>query len=84
MLSVNIYLGLVVYLLLSHYGHIRLGGAEAQPEFSYWGWFSMLFSAGMGIGLLFFSGRTIREFLFRDRFLCLNCPVNSADFHSGN
>ncbi len=30
-LSVNIYLGLVVYLLLSHYGHIRLGGAEAQP-----------------------------------------------------
>ncbi len=54
-LSVNIYLGIVVYLLLSRYGHIRLGGTEAQPDFSYWGWFSMLFSAGMGIGLLFFS-----------------------------
>ena len=50
-LSVNIYLGIVVYLLLSRYGHIRLGGTEAQPDFSYWGWFSMLFSAGMGIGL---------------------------------
>jgi choline/glycine/proline betaine transport protein len=54
-LAVNIYLGIVVYLLLSQYGHIRLGGVEAQPEFSYWGWFSMLFSAGMGIGLLFYS-----------------------------
>jgi choline/glycine/proline betaine transport protein len=53
--AVNIYLGIVVYLLLSQYGHIRLGGVEAQPEFSYWGWFSMLFSAGMGIGLLFYS-----------------------------
>ena len=54
-LAVNIYLGIVIYLLFSRYGHIRLGGAEAQPDFSYWGWFSMLFSAGMGIGLLFFS-----------------------------
>lgn len=54
-LSVNIYLGIVVYLLLSRYGHIRLGGADARPEFTTWGWFSMLFSAGMGIGLIFWS-----------------------------
>lgn len=54
-LSVNIYLGIVVYLLLSRYGHIRLGGADARPEFTTWGWFSMLFSAGMGIGLVFWS-----------------------------
>ncbi len=53
--AVNIYLGVVVYLLLSRYGNIRLGGADARPEFTTWGWFSMLFSAGMGIGLVFWS-----------------------------
>lgn len=53
--AVNAYLGIVVYLLLSRYGDIRLGGADARPEFTTWGWFSMLFSAGMGIGLVFWS-----------------------------
>lgn len=53
--AVNVYLGIVVYLLLSRFGDIRLGGPEARPEFSTWGWFSMLFSAGMGIGLVFWS-----------------------------
>jgi len=37
------------------YGGIRLGGSEAQPEFSRPAWFAMLFSAGMGIGLMFYS-----------------------------
>ncbi len=54
-LSVNFILGLAIYLIFSRYGKIRIGGADAQPEFSYWGWFSMLFSAGMGIGLVFYS-----------------------------
>ena len=53
--SVNIYLAIVAFLLFSRHGGIRLGGAEARPEFSTWGWFSMLFSAGMGIGLVFWS-----------------------------
>ncbi|MCB2156642.1 BCCT family transporter [bacterium] len=54
-LCVNLFLGFTVYLLCSRYGRIRLGGPDAKPEFSLWGWFAMLFSAGMGIGLLFFS-----------------------------
>ncbi|MBS1259289.1 MAG: Glycine betaine/proline/choline transporter [Candidatus Scalindua arabica] len=54
-LSVNVFLVIVVYLLLSRYGRIRLGGEGALPEFSYLGWLSMLFSAGMGIGILFYS-----------------------------
>ena len=37
------------------FGHIRLGGEDAKPEFSKVSWVSMLFSAGMGIGLLYFS-----------------------------
>ena len=52
---VNIYLGIVIYLLLSRYGGIRLGGPESQPEFSTANWLAMLFSAGMGIGLVFWS-----------------------------
>lgn len=53
--AVNIYLGIVVFLLISRYGCIRLGGPDAEPEFSTWGWLAMLFSAGMGIGLVFWS-----------------------------
>ncbi|MBC8310716.1 MAG: BCCT family transporter [Candidatus Marinimicrobia bacterium] len=54
-LSVNIFLGFALFLAFSKYGKIRIGGKDAQPEFTYWGWFSMLFSAGMGIGLVFYS-----------------------------
>ncbi|MCF6148831.1 MAG: BCCT family transporter [Candidatus Kuenenia sp.] len=54
-LLVDIFLGFVIYLLFSRYGKLRIGGPKAKPEFSYHSWFAMLFSAGMGIGLLFYS-----------------------------
>ena len=54
-LAVNIYLAVILFFLFSRHGNIRLGGETAVPEFSYWGWLSMLFSAGMGIGLMFWS-----------------------------
>ena len=54
-LLVNGLLLFSLYLGFSKFGKIRLGGASAKPDFSYTGWFSMLFSAGMGIGLLFWS-----------------------------
>ena len=54
-LAVNIYLAIVLFLLFGRHGKIRLGGDGAKPDFSYWGWLSMLFSAGMGIGLMFWS-----------------------------
>ena len=54
-LAVNIILGFLIYLIFSRYGKIRIGGADVKPEFTYWSWFSMLFSAGMGIGLVFYS-----------------------------
>jgi len=54
-LCVNVYLGVVFYFLLSRHGEIRLGGKDARPDYTYWGWLSMLFSAGMGIGLMFWS-----------------------------
>ncbi|PKG43182.1 BCCT family transporter [Psychroflexus sp. MES1-P1E] len=53
--SVNFILIFVIYIAFSKFGKIRLGGKDAEPEFKTMSWFSMLFSAGMGIGLLFWS-----------------------------
>ena len=44
-----------LFLMCSRYGNIRLGDDDARPEFSTFSWLAMLFSAGLGIGLLFFS-----------------------------
>ena len=54
-LSMTGFLVFVVWLMTSRFGAIRLGHDDERPEFSRATWFAMLFSAGMGIGLLFFS-----------------------------
>lgn len=45
----------LVYLACSRFARLRIGGEDAQPEFSKPTWFAMLFSAGMGIGLVFWG-----------------------------
>ena len=45
----------VIFLGLSRYGEIRLGPDHATPDYSLVTWLSMLFAAGMGIGLMFFG-----------------------------
>ncbi|TVR35632.1 MAG: BCCT family transporter [Balneolaceae bacterium] len=54
-ISVNIFIGFALYFAFSRFGTIRIGGEGAEPEFSNMAWFAMLFSAGMGIGLMFFA-----------------------------
>ena len=54
-LGVNVILGYCIYLMFSRFADIRIGGPDAKPDFTLMGWFAMLFSAGMGIGLLFYS-----------------------------
>lgn len=54
-LAVALILLTVAYLGLSRFGEIKLGPDHSQPQFSYLSWFAMLFSAGMGIGLMFFG-----------------------------
>jgi len=49
------FLGFVLFLMLSRYGEVKLGPDDAEPDYSYLSWFAMLFSAGMGIGLMFFG-----------------------------
>ena len=46
---------LAAYLAFSKYGSIRLGKDGEKPKYSYPSWLSMLFGAGMGIGLLFYG-----------------------------
>ena len=54
-LVMNTVLVFTIYLVFTPFASIRLGGQAAKPEFSTLGWFAMLFSAGMGIGLLFYG-----------------------------
>lgn len=55
MFSGNVFVLFCLFLLLSPYGRIRIGGKQAKPDFSLLSWFAMLFAAGMGIGLMFWS-----------------------------
>jgi choline/glycine/proline betaine transport protein len=53
--AVAIFIIFVVVLAISDYGRIKLGPDHSEPDYSYTTWFAMLFSAGMGIGLMFFG-----------------------------
>ena len=55
LMSANIFVLFCLALIVLPVGRVRLGGAEATPDYSYPGWFAMLFAAGMGIGLMFFG-----------------------------
>jgi choline/glycine/proline betaine transport protein len=54
-LSVAFFLVFTIWLVFSPYARIRLGEDDSRPEFGRPTWFAMLFSAGMGIGLLFYG-----------------------------
>ncbi|MDG5774878.1 BCCT family transporter [Haloarculaceae archaeon H-GB2-1] len=54
-IAVNVFIVTIVYFAVSKYGSIKIGGVQAEKEFSDFSWMAMLFSAGMGIGLMFFS-----------------------------
>ena len=53
--AANIFVLFCLFLIVSPFGKVRLGGKDAKPEYSYAGWLAMLFAAGMGIGLMFFG-----------------------------
>ena len=55
MWSANLFVVFVALLMLSPLGKIRIGGKNATKEHSTLSWLAMLFAAGMGIGLLFWS-----------------------------
>ena len=53
--AANIFVIFCLFLIVSPWGSVRLGGTDAKPDFGYLSWFAMLFAAGMGIGLMFFG-----------------------------
>jgi betaine/carnitine transporter, BCCT family len=55
LLAANIFVLLAIVLIFTPLAKVRIGGTDATPDFSYISWFSMLFAAGMGIGLVFFG-----------------------------
>lgn len=73
-LAMNVYVIVALRLAFSKYGDIRLGGKGAKPDFSTFAWFSMLFSAGLGIGLMFYG---VAEPMFHYS----NPPLTVADHH---
>ncbi|MDN5336802.1 MAG: glycine betaine transporter [Synergistales bacterium] len=64
MLAMNIFVVFPIFLALSKYRNIKLGPPDSKPEFSNFSWFAMLFSAGMGVGLVFYGvGEPVFHFL---------------------
>ena len=55
LLAGDIFVLVALALVVSPLGKVRIGGRDATPDYSYSGWFAMLFAAGMGIGLMFFG-----------------------------
>jgi choline/glycine/proline betaine transport protein len=54
-LAANVFIVAALYFAFGRFGRIRIGGSKALPEFSTPAWYAMLLSAGMGIGLMFWS-----------------------------
>ena len=54
-IAINYFLFFVLFLALSKFGSVKIGGSDARPAFNKFSWVAMLFSAGMGIGLVYFS-----------------------------
>ena len=70
-----------LYLMCSRHGKVRLGDDDSRPEFRTFSWLSMLFSAGVGIGLLFFSiAEPIAHF---DNAATPGNPANPHADHAG-
>ncbi|WP_098245855.1 BCCT family transporter [Streptomyces formicae] len=63
-IAADIFLVLCVVIAVSRFGRIRLGKDDARPEFTDLAWIAMMFSAGMGIGLMFYGvGEPLTHYL---------------------
>src|SRR5690554_5105922 len=89
-LAANIFIVFCLYIAFNKYGKIRIGGPDSKPEFSNMAWFSMLFSAGIGNGLVLFSiADPVRDFLNpprlagQDPTLIAQEAINFSFLHHG-
>ena len=54
-LAGTVFVGFILFIAFSEFGHIRLGKDNEPPEFNSISWVAMMFAAGMGIGLMFYG-----------------------------
>ncbi|MGW1517897.1 BCCT family transporter [Streptomyces sp. NPDC002287] len=63
-IAADTFLVLCAVLALSRFGRVRLGADDSEPEFGNLAWIAMMFSAGMGIGLMFYGvGEPLTHYL---------------------
>lgn len=55
LITMSLFVIFCFFLLFSKYRNIRFGDDDSKPEYTFISWFAMLFSAGMGIGLVFWG-----------------------------
>ncbi|TFE02484.1 BCCT family transporter [Jeotgalibacillus sp. R-1-5s-1] len=55
LLAVFFFVLFLLFLALTRYGRVRLGGDDDRPEYPFFTWIGMLFSAGFGVGLVFWG-----------------------------
>jgi choline/glycine/proline betaine transport protein len=68
-MAMALMLGVSIYLGFSRYGRMKLGPDDSEPDFSTGAWFAMLFSAGMGIGLVFWGAAEAAQMVLNYEFL---------------
>lgn len=88
MLTVSLLLIMCIWLAISPYGNIKLGRDDDEPEFSTVSWLTMLFAAGMGVGLLFWgTAEPLSHFNvignYADKFQAANHSLFITNFHWG-
>ncbi len=88
MLAVSFMLITSIWLALSRYGGIKLGKDDDEPEFSTVSWLSMLFAAGMGVGLLYWgTAEPLTHFLliseYEDPRASASLALFVTNFHWG-
>lgn len=88
MLTVSFMLIVSAVLALSPYGRIKLGRDDEEPEFSTVSWLSMLFAAGMGVGLLYWgTAEPLTHFLliseYEDQRKSASLALFVTNFHWG-
>ncbi len=77
----NLILLFCIALIISPFGNIRIGGLNAKPDFSIMSWFAMLFAAGMGIGLVFWSTAEPLAYVSGWKGTPLNIEAGSAEVY---
>ncbi|GAB3505782.1 BCCT family transporter [Amycolatopsis cihanbeyliensis] len=70
-LAATFFLVFVLGVMLSRYGRLRLGPDNSRPEYRTLPWFAMLFTAGMGIGLVFYG-------VYEAPYHLRNAPISAA------